>query len=298
MSTQRSCPQCGAEVSFEGDRLAQVCAFCETPLVASAGGGPEPVDAVVPFALDQKVSAGRLAVFLQDARWAPEAVRRIRPEALKSVLIPFYTYDATARSTYTGRVGVFWHRTQTYVSNGKVRTRTIRETEWFKVSGSHVHVYKDHIVSGSKGLPEAEANALEPFDLGAALPYAPALVAGLTAELPTVDHARAQETARAELAEAENRMIAAFLPGDQVSDVQNQTEVAVGAVRLVLLPVWIATYRHAGKVFRLLVNGQTGEVVGEVPRSTLKIVLAVLLGLTLLLSCGCLALLISAAGGG
>ncbi len=78
----------------------------------------------------------------------------------------------------------------------------------------------------------------------------------------------------------------------------NQTSVTVESVRLLLLPVWIATYRHQGAVFRLLVNGQTGEVVGQVPRSNAKIALAVTLALLLALSCaGCLGLLTLAGGG-
>jgi hypothetical protein len=39
----------------------------------------------------------------------------------------------------------------------------------------------------------------------------------------------------------------------------------------VLLPIWIAAYRYNGKVFRFLVNGQTGEVVGQAPWSIWKI---------------------------
>jgi hypothetical protein len=64
--------------------------------------------------------------------------------------------------------------------------------------------------------------------------------------------------------------------------VENHTSVDVHEAELVLLPVWIATYRHADEVFRLLVNGQTGEVVGRAPRSMVKVVVAVLLGLVIL----------------
>jgi hypothetical protein len=39
----------------------------------------------------------------------------------------------------------------------------------------------------------------------------------------------------------------------------------------VLLPIWIAAYRYNNKVYRFLVNGQTGEVVGNAPWSVWKI---------------------------
>jgi hypothetical protein len=54
----------------------------------------------------------------------------------------------------------------------------------------------------------------------------------------------------------------------------------------VLLPVWLGAFRHGGKVYRLCVNGRTGEVQGERPYSVWKIafvvlLLAILLGLFL-----------------
>jgi hypothetical protein len=76
----------------------------------------------------------------------------------------------------------------------------------------------------------------------------------------------------------------------------------VEKVSLVLLPVWVAAYKWDGKVFRLLVNGQTGEVVGKVPRSTLKIVIAVVVGvaalLFFLLCMGAFGTVAGAVGGG
>jgi len=47
----------------------------------------------------------------------------------------------------------------------------------------------------------------------------------------------------------------------------------------ILLPVWISSYRYNQKVYRFLVNGQTGEVQGERPYSVFKIITAVLAAL-------------------
>jgi hypothetical protein len=42
------------------------------------------------------------------------------------------------------------------------------------------------------------------------------------------------------------------------------------------LPVWFLSYRHAGKLFQVMVNAHTGEVVGHRPYSAIKIALAIL----------------------
>jgi hypothetical protein len=284
-SQLRACPHCGAHVSLPPGQLSQTCAFCDSPLVAW-DGKREPVDLVAPFVLDQRQAAGRLKNHLKSSFWAPGKIRRLDPEDLRGVLVPFYCYDATAHSSYRGRAGIHWYRTETYttVVNGKVqtRTRTVRETEWHPISGTHVASYDDHLVSGSTGLPEVEANELEPFDLGQARPFDPGLMAGWPAELPDVNHTQAEATANAELAELENAAIRGFLPADEVAQIDSHTDMEVSDVRLVLLPVYTATYKHKGEPMRLLVNGQTGEVVGELPKSWFKIVMAVLLVLSLL----------------
>src|SRR5690606_27362925 len=157
-------------------------------------------DRVVPFVVPRERAAALLRGYLQGHWFAPEAVRKAaKPSELDDVLVPFWVFDAVARTTFSARVGLYWYRTETYTvwQNGKARTRTrrVRETEWFPLDGSHVRQWFDHLVSASKGLPEGEANQLEPFDLGASLPYAPALVAGVAAERPTVDRAAAAEVA-------------------------------------------------------------------------------------------------------
>jgi hypothetical protein len=54
-----------------------------------------------------------------------------------------------------------------------------------------------------------------------------------------------------------------------------QNDVERPTFKHVLLPVWIAAYRYNGKVYRFLVNGQTGEVVGVAPWSAAKLAAAI-----------------------
>ena len=54
--------------------------------------------------------------------------------------------------------------------------------------------------------------------------------------------------------------------------------MVVEAFKLVLLPVWIAQYRLQNDTFKVLINGQTGAVHGEFPRTRLGQWLSALLG--------------------
>lgn len=284
----RQCGSCGASVDVPDEVRSTTCTFCDSALVDATIEQSEPIDRVVPFAIPADQAVKRLRAHLASRWFAPEALRKVaHADELDQVFVPFWCFDALARSTFGCDVGIYWYRTETYTVtvNGKTETRTrqVRETEWFDFTGSHVRQWFDHLVSASRGLPEHEANAIEPFDLGRSQPYTPAAVAGIIAERSTVSHAEAKSTALQELANLEAEVIArSHLPGDTYRGLNSSTTAEIEPPRLVLMPIWIGAVRGPKGPVRLLVNGQTGEVVGNVPTSPYKIALVVSIILMLL----------------
>ncbi len=274
------CTNCGATVDVGPEVLATTCAFCDSPLVAVPDGAVPP-EAVVPFRVPRQGASQAIRRYLDGHWFAPAAVRKAaRPTSLHSAMLPLWSWQARAHSTYQARIGIHWTRTETYTTteNGKTvtKTRTVRETEWFGLEGPHGMAWRDHLVSAGTGLTEAESNALEPYDLGAAVPWDPSRVAGHVAEAATIDAETARATAEAEVRSRVHRDIAQdFLPGDVASGVSVHTEVTLSQPRLVLVPVWIAVVRGGEHVLRVLVNGQTGEVIGEVPTDWARVAMAV-----------------------
>ena len=51
--------------------------------------------------------------------------------------------------------------------------------------------------------------------------------------------------------------------------------------RSILLPVYLLSYRHGDKLFRFMVNGQTGKTAGDKPLSWRKIAAAIVAALVL-----------------
>jgi hypothetical protein len=282
---------------FEGPVLSGACSYCDSPMVDEPRALPS-FDGVVPFRVPQRGALEQLRTYLDNRRWAPASLRAVRVHArgLRGVLVPFWVYEGVVRSEYRAKIGLHWYRSEKYEdAEGNRKTRQVRETEWFPLRGSAARQVEDHVVSASVGLPEHEAVALAPFDLGWSTSYDPRLLSGFEAELPTIAEHDAQHTAVDELREAEAaRILHELLPGDvnRVDAIQSRIEVA--SRRLVLLPVWVATYRQGEVVLRLLVNGQTGKVVGRVPVSKAKVA-ALVLGL--LLVAGLIALLVWWIGG-
>ena len=61
------------------------------------------------------------------------------------------------------------------------------------------------------------------------------------------------------------------MPGQTIHGLAcDSSGVVVDSFKLVLLPVWVASYRYGGKEYPVVVNGQTGTVHGQRPQSGLK----------------------------
>ena len=297
----RRCTGCGATVEFPHGGLSTRCSYCESPMVDD-DRATEAIDAIVPFRIPERGALERVRAYLDGRRWAPDelAAIRVHPRGLRGVLVPLWVYDGIARSNYRARVGVHWYRRETYNDKeGNKQTRVVQETEWFPLRGTAVRQVEDQLISASRGLSDDELRGLEPFDLGWAQPVGraadPRLLSGFEAELPTIADGEADRNVARALRDQEARRITSgLLPGDRNRLDHIDTAVEVAGRRLVLFPVWIASYRHGDLVLRLLVNGQTGVVTGRVPLSKRKLALAI--GAALLLA-GLIALLWWVLGG-
>jgi hypothetical protein len=279
----RSCPSCGAVITQPAERISHACSYCGSALV-EAERGALGVDRVAPFRLSAIAAEGRLRQHLAARWWAPERLRRaardgsVDARLVEGVLVPFYAYDATCRSRYETRVGLYWYETKTVRKDGKTEREVERHTEWFPLRGTAVCQLRDHLVSASVGLAAAEVAALCPFDLGRARPFDARLLAGWPAELPSRSRMETDRDATEQIRARELRRIGQEqLPGDTHRDTRVSCQVELAEAELVLLPVWVAALRYGGKAHRLVVNGQTGRCHGSAPVSPLKITVAVVI---------------------
>jgi hypothetical protein len=123
----------------------------------------------------------------------------------------------------------------------------------------------------SKTLPEGVFGASARWDLKALVPYQAEFVSGFRAEAYQVSLREGYPIARRTIDVQVRELICRDIGGDQQRVHQVATRYADIRFKHVLLPVWVSAYRYRDKVYRFLINGQTGEVSGESPKSWWKI---------------------------
>lgn len=294
---QVKCTKCGAEQTLAGSLFAGHCTFCGTAIVSKSYASRRiKPKSIVPFQVDRKRAAESFRKWVRGLWLAPGDLKKYAQSdaGLTGVYLPYWTYDCQTGSDYTGERGDDYYTNETYTTtNAKgesvVQTRRVKHTRWTPAAGHVEKFHDDVLVMASKSLPEGISDSVRRFDLKGLVPYQPEFVSGFQAEAYQVGLREGFGSAKEVIDAAVRDLICRDIGGDQQRIHHVSTRYSDVKFKHVLLPVWVSAYRYRDKAFRFLINGQTGEVSGESPKSWWKIaflVLGILIVLFLLLMAG------------
>ncbi|GAC1598561.1 MAG: hypothetical protein NVS3B20_20740 [Polyangiales bacterium] len=300
--TTLHCKECGATVHVgEGERTA-ACAFCGSKQVLQIETDANAIrpESLVAFQVDRASAQGRFTQWLGKLWFRPNDLHRLsKVQEIGGVYVPFWTFDAHVDSSWTAESGYYYYETEEYTAeeNGETvtRSRQVQRVRWEPAWGSRHDFHDDTLVCASKGLPHELVDRFSTFNTKQLVPYLPHYLAGWRAEAYAIDLHAAHSEGHDKMAAEQVRRCAKDVPGDTQRFLNVQNVFAQETFKHVLLPIWIAAYRYNNKVYRFLVNGQTGEVVGKAPYSVWKIALLVVLAVALI---GLLAMIYSASRDG
>lgn len=282
------CDSCGAETIIQSNQLTTECAFCGSLHIRPQQQGevlrPE---TLIPFKIDKRNALTKFKTWLKKRWFAPGNLKTLsREEKMSGVYIPFWTYDADTNSFYMAEAGTYYYVTETvYVtdSDGKrsPQQKSVRKTSWSYTSGAFSHFFDDVLVCASKTDGKNLIKSLEPFHLKELVPYKNEYLSGFMAEKYSIGLEQGYNEAKSIIRSNLHRMIHNQINADEVRNLKIQTSYSKVTFKHILLPIWISAYKYKEKVYKFLVNGQTGEVKGQAPVSAIKVTLLILAGLIL-----------------
>lgn len=275
------CPNCGAQVAFDGASHSAECPFCATPVVIGTGTHRQiKPKAVLPFAMNEATARDAMTTWLGRLWFAPNGLQSYarKGRKMQGIYVPYWTYDADTKSSYRGERGDAYYVSRTVMRDGKRVTEQVRKIRWHPKSGRVARFFDDVLVLASRSLPKRFTDALQPWDLSALEPYRPAFLAGFRAEGYTISLEDGFTEARAHMDAMIARDVRFDIGGDEQRIHAIDTKLSDVTFKHILLPVWLAAYKYRGKSYRFVVNGRTGQVQGERPYSAWKIAFAVVLG--------------------
>lgn len=278
------CDKCGAEQSMAGHLFAGHCTFCGAAIVSKSYASRRiRPKALVPFQVNRERAADAFRRWVRGLWLAPGDLKKYAQSdaGLTGVYLPYWTYDCSTASDYAGERGDDYYTTETYTTRNSAgesvtQTRRVKHTRWSPASGHVDKFHDDVLVMASKSLPGHITDSVMRFNLKGLVPYQPEFVSGFQAEAYQVTLREGFPIAKQSIDEAVRSLVRRDIGGDQQRIHSVSTRYSEVKFKHVLLPAWISAYRYRDKVYRFLINGQTGEVSGESPKSWWKIAFLVL----------------------
>ena len=274
------CKNCGAEVMADETTTSTFCVYCGSTAILKDKivDGIAPTK-IIPF---KKVKSDAVSAFKGLSKGRPLMPKFFNDEKniekISGVYIPFWTYDlkvsgnidfdakdVTTWSDYNYR----YVKTDTYIS---------------KRSGSMN--FNRILVDASSRFADDLMDSLEPFNFNDLVEYNHAYLSGFLAEKYDVDNGVAIDRANTRAMNSAIDVVKDTVHHQTKTIVTNNLSINKVSDDYILLPVWMVNINYNNKNYTFAMNGQTGEIVGNIPidiKRTIIISLVLFVGIALII---------------
>ncbi len=252
-----TCTACGAELAVNGVEASTFCAYCGQPTIVFSRVSKELMPKwVLPFRIQKEQAVNGIREKLNKGIFVPKAIKNFEVEKVRGIYVPYFLFDVYYYD---------WQRLRGTVGSGKHRRTKyfVREAEC---------EFKKLTCDASKQLNDESSQRLEPFDLRLIKPFEPGYLSGFYSDRYDLDDKQLAGVAIGRSKELFDKEIVKSVSASNVHIVENNPKYQIRNAEYALLPAWFLTFRYKNEPYTMLVNGQTGKVVGAVPFDKTKLV--------------------------
>lgn len=255
------CDACAGSIAYDAAEEVAACLFCGSVAVEPSDLEEDirAPDDTIPFAVARSVADEAFGRWARASWWYPKQIRGLRAE-LRAVLLPAWRFDAVVETHWAGL------------------TRALTRSGVRPVSGVAQH-RGPIVVPASMGVTEAELTALGPFDEAAA--SASDDLDAIPREVPSITEQAAERRARTIASEAHRK---ALEREHRLRRCHGSSLLTVEGTRLLMLPIWIGSFRYRDLAYRFVINGQSGRVTGKAPLDRVKLIAVTLVAVAFALA--------------
>lgn len=250
-----SCSSCGAELSVNGVEAATFCPYCGQPsIVFDRISKQMKPRYIIPFRFKKEQVIDAIRERFSKGFFIPKQIREFEVERIRGIYIPYWIFD------------VYYHDRQTI--KGKVGNGKTRRTVSYYIEAEAT--FKGFTADASRQFFDDASEKLEPYDARTLQPFDVAYMSGFYADKYDVSLEEARYKALQRIGKLYDDEIMKDLVGDNLHVTSSNPQYRIERTEYVMLPVWFLTFRYGNEPYTILVNGQTGKIVGTVPMDKKK----------------------------
>ena len=256
------CNSCGARVVTDKNTSATFCAFCGSPaLVGQRLTNEFKPQYMIPFKVSREKAEEAFLKWAGKGKWTPFGfVSKENIKKLTGLYVPFWLFNIKSH------IDIEASAQDISYSGDKIIT------SYYDVVRQGDAEWKNVPLDGETRIDDKLMEAIEPFEFSKMIPYDYDYIPGFYAD-------RYDQDAQALAKRATDRGIAGMdqviknsigKKYDKYKITKNRSMITSMAANYALLPVWFMAYKYHNKMYYFAMNGQTGEVAGQIPVSTVK----------------------------
>ncbi len=256
------CNSCGAKLVTDAHTAATFCAFCGSPaLVGKRLTEQFQPQYMIPFKYSRKSAEEAFFKWAGKGKWTPFGfVSKKNVQKMTGLYVPFWLFNikATLNASGTGR---------------KIHYRGNDEViETFSFE-RHADLNWNYVpLDGETRIDDELMEAIEPFNFKALMPYDYRYLPGFYADRYDLSPQDLSARATKRASNGVDTALKGSLKGifDDYTIKSNKSTIDSMEANYALLPVWFLSYKYRNKYYYFAMNGQTGEVAGQIPVSPVK----------------------------
>ena len=281
------CKNCGANQHVEENYKSLHCVYCNMPLILEDAYKEDWIlpGAVLPFQINQKKSFQVFKKWVNKLWFAPNNLKKaaLDPQFTKGLYLPYWTFDAQLRASYSGQRGEYYYETKRVRNaQGKTVTKRVRKTRWYPASGNISGFVDDTLVEASKQRKGRVPSKIARWNLNLLQPFSSSFLSGFVTEKYTIPLKQGHLSAKGEAERIAERWCRQDIGGDTQRVTRMDMKLSEETFKHILLPVYVSAYRYNGKEYNFFINGENGSISGTRPYSFWKIFFTVILVLLII----------------
>ena len=268
------CKNCGSSVILNSLEISKRCPYCDTAFVMASDEIPTySPDSIIPFSFDAEEASNRFIQNVKKKFYVSGKFKKKLPKnQIKGTYIPTFNFDAETNSDYNGVLT----KTRTVHDHRNNTSRTVTET--FPIAGNIKMSHKNISIETSSKISQENLNGILPYNYNGVVAYKDDYIRGYTVEHYQDALHTCEEIAKQVYRDQIKKGILARYPqADGVQYLNFTPTISNEKYQYQLVPLYKFQYKYKKKDYITYMNGQTGKIDNNLPKSIPKIVGTVIL---------------------
>lgn len=254
----KNCKRCGSSAIANRDVTSGNCPFCGSRefLLSREKSQIMIPSGVLPFKVDKAAAVTSLNQWLKEKALMPnEFINYMKDGAnLQKIYLPYWVLSCKVFTEYSG----------------VMKDKKSLSGEWNDIFGTMNFELNNYLIRACESLPVEYYKKIRKWDLQEMIPFSKDIFSSVIIESfhteSEVGYLRAQQ----EIAPYISSRIRKNIGGIDQKITDRKLFYRDIEYDMVLMPAWLSAYKYKDRVYRIIINGQTGEAYGRCPQSQAK----------------------------